>query len=100
MLCSDLTLSKRVGSYSHIHRFRHGVDLDRGLTGSGNGNVSGGGEKRLDLNHGAVNPRSIKVNACRVNACPSAGLAGCIAYVRNALRGCPESFDRIHPVPS
>jgi len=63
MLCSDLTLSKRVGSYSHIHRFRHGVDLDRGLTGSGNGNVSGGGEKRLDLDHGAVNPHSVEQSA-------------------------------------
>jgi len=47
-----------------------------------------------------VTVSSITVNARRINACPSAGLAGCIAYVRTALCGCPESFDRIHPVPS
>jgi len=60
MLGPDLSLSKRVGAYSHIYRFGHGIDLDRGLTGSGNRNVSGGGEKRLDLNYGAANPHSVE----------------------------------------
>jgi hypothetical protein len=60
MLCSDLTLSKRVGSYRDVDRLGHGVDLDRRLPGSGDRNVSGGGEKRLDLNHGTANPHSIE----------------------------------------
>src|SRR5258706_8310134 len=60
MLGSDLTLSERVGSYSDVDRLGHRVHLDRRLTGSGNGNVSGGREKGLDLNHCAANPHSVE----------------------------------------
>jgi hypothetical protein len=60
MLCSDLTLSKRVASYSDVDRLSQGVDLDRRLAGSGNRNVSGGGEKRLDLYHGTANTHSVE----------------------------------------
>jgi hypothetical protein len=60
MLCSDLTLSKRVGSYSDEDRLRHRVDLDRRQAGSRNRNVSGGREKRLDLYNGTANPHSIE----------------------------------------
>jgi hypothetical protein len=60
MLCSDLTLSKRVDSYSYVDRLSHGVYFDRRLAGSGNRDVSGGREKRLDLNHGAANPHSVE----------------------------------------
>jgi hypothetical protein len=60
MLCSDLALSKRVGSYGDVDRLGHGVELDRRLTGSGNRNVSGGGENRLDLDHGAANLHSVE----------------------------------------
>src|SRR5712671_2677355 len=60
MLCSDLTLSKRVDSYSYVHRLSHGVDLDRRLAGSGNRDVSGGREKGLDLDHGAANTHSVE----------------------------------------
>lgn len=60
MLCSDFSLSKSVGPCSDVNRLSHGVDLDRRLAGSGNRNVSGGGEKRLDLYHGTVNPHSVE----------------------------------------
>jgi hypothetical protein len=42
MLCSDLTLSKRVGSDSDVNRLRYGVDLDSRLARSRNRHVSGG----------------------------------------------------------
>ena len=60
MFRSDLALSKRVGSYGDVDRLSYRVDLDRRLAGSGNGNVSGGGEKRLDLYHGTPNPHSVE----------------------------------------
>jgi hypothetical protein len=60
MLGSNLTLSKRVGSYSDIDRLGNSVHLDRRLAGFGNRNVSGGREKGLDLNHGAANPHSVE----------------------------------------
>jgi len=60
MLCPDLTLSKRVGSYGDVNRLGQSVDLDRRLAGSGNRNVSGGGEKGLDLYHGTANTHSVE----------------------------------------
>jgi hypothetical protein len=60
MFCSDLTLSKRVDSYSDVDRLSDGVDLNRRLAGSGNRNVPGGGEKRLDLYHGTTNLYSVE----------------------------------------
>jgi hypothetical protein len=60
MLCSDFTLSKRVDSHCYVDRLSHGVDLDRRLVGSGNRDVSGGGEKGLDLYDSAANPHSVE----------------------------------------
>jgi hypothetical protein len=60
MLCSDLALSKRVGSYGDVDRLSHGVDVDRCLAGPGNRNVSGGGEEGLNLYRGAANPHSVE----------------------------------------
>jgi hypothetical protein len=60
MLRSDLTLSKRVGSYGDVDRLSDCVDLDRRLTGSGNRDVSSGGEKGLDLDHRAANPDPVE----------------------------------------
>jgi hypothetical protein len=60
MLYSDLTLSKRVDSYCEIDRLSDGVDLDRRLAGSGDRNVSSGGEKGLDLDHCTANPDPVE----------------------------------------
>jgi hypothetical protein len=60
MLRADLTFSKRVCSYGDVNRLGYGVDLDRRLAGSGNRNVSGGGEKGLDLYNGTANTHSIE----------------------------------------
>jgi hypothetical protein len=60
MLGSNLTLSKRVLSYSDVDRLGNSVHLDRRLAGSGNRDVSSGRKKRLDLNHCAANPHSVE----------------------------------------
>jgi hypothetical protein len=60
MLGSDLTLSKRVDSYSDTDRLSDRIDLDRRLGGPGNRNVSSGGEKGLDLDNCTANPDSVE----------------------------------------
>jgi hypothetical protein len=65
MVCSDRTLSKRVGSYGDVDRLSRSVDLDRRLAGFSNRNVSGSGEERLNLYHRTPNPHSVEQFACQ-----------------------------------